>query len=345
MCLSNNQYQTARIDFDDTILLGLEVLSANGVVEHVLGYYNTVAARKAPGESDRKDFGWKIANAFAKGDFGWKIPKPIAKVGNAMLFAVPAKAGTVNLVPVGKYPHFMEDYKRAVMPPESHSQIELLSYGSRAFSKAEPIVIKGFDGGTYDVVISPGASLIPSQFAKIEESKRPVVNTDLYAQLDILYPGFTFVLFCFSEECKSRSGCALIKYQPLPELDHLLFLPGLDGHNGSVESGDVVLNHTIVVGSYRMSSSSQTRAVNFTDQGLKTTCPFLLDKVIGRVLPSGTKARQGDFLFSLDEIRGGTLRAKRELPPGWNEVFNGYNSSLPQYIRQVDSDFDFGRSD
>jgi len=112
---------------------------------------------------------------------------------------------------------------------------------------------------------------------------------------------------------------------------HFLYLPGLDGHNGDVETGDVELNHTLVVGSCKMSASAAARDVDFRDAKFKTDLPFMVSRVIGKIIPAGTKVPQGDFLFKLDELRAGTFRARRVLPPGWTKVY-GKSTAKPFYI-------------
>jgi hypothetical protein len=201
------------------------------------------------------------------------------------------------------------------------------------------IVVKGFDGGTYDVVIAPSARSIATVIGQVDEAKRPQLNNELYGQLDLLYPGFTFVLFCFSEDDKAKSGCAVVKYQPRTGLEHLLYLPGLDGHNGKVETGEVELNNTLVVGSYRMDANAFPREVSFTDPGLKQAHPYFLDRVIGKIIPKGTMAPQGDFLFKLDDVRKGIFRAKRQLPPGWSNVFGNVGVTAKPHFITADSDF------
>jgi len=112
---------------------------------------------------------------------------------------------------------------------------------------------------------------------------------------------------------------------------HVLYLPGLDGHNGKVETGQVELNHTLVVGSYQMSDYADSVEVDFTDKALvgqSAQHPVFLRRVIGTEISKGTMAPQGDFLFSLKEVREGKLRAKRQLPPGWKKVFG--NEGVPE---------------
>ena len=332
-----NEYSEPRVSFNDTILLGLEVRNGDGPVEHVIGYYNKVRAGRSTQSS--QDFGWGAdqlrSRSSGQRDFGWEVDQPC---GNAMLIAVPAKPGTLTpecLIPVGKHPHFMEDYKRAIMPPPEATRAVAFSFCSRGGDDEEPVVVKGFDGGTYDVVIAQNASSILRVLGKVDESKRPLVNEQLYGELDIVYPGFSFLLFCFSELDAEQAGCALVKYQPMPLIveKRLLFLPGLDGHNGRIERGQVQLDHTLIVGSYQASGSG--RQVEFTDDELAAQRPyFLLDRVIGKEILAGTMAPQGDFLFLLDDVRKGTFCAKRDLPPGWSKLPGApARSTAPFYIR------------
>lgn len=333
MCLSNNRYPEARVDFNDTILLGLEMADGS----HVVGYYNKVTARNAAKAAKNQDFGWKVGAAEIEGDFGWHVKESVPPTGNAMLIAIPAEPGTVsakNLIPVAKYPHFMEDYKKAVAPKPRVLR-DNPSNSSFGASKGMPKVVKGFDNGTYDVVLSPSAKAILTVINQIDKDKRPQVNEMLYSQLDLLYPDFTFVLFCFAEEDKERSGCALIKYTPRKGSEHLLYLPGLDGHNGTVETGEVELNHTLVIGSYRMPSCFGEQVI-FRDLNFLADHRDFPNQVIGKIVTKGTRAPQGDFLFLLEDVRKGKFRCKRQLPPGWASVFGSNGVSLTPFFIHKD---------
>jgi hypothetical protein len=348
MCISNNAYQAPRVDFKDTILFGGVVRTESGDIEHVLGYYNKVATLTGAPASGN-DFGWDVAPN-ADDDFGYDIaPKP-KRVGNAMLFCLPAKPGTLkgveNLIPVKDYPRFMEDYKRAVAPQEkSLTRSRSVSFSLGADSAPAPVVVKGFDGGTYDVIIAPGG---PSQIAQVigqvDEDKRPQLNDVLYSELAIAYPNFAAVLFCFSESDAEKAGCAVIRYTPM--LPHLIFLPGLDGHNGYIERGEVELNHTLVLGTYDM-KAGQGDQVRFTDDKLAHSAPgyghgrrgtpgigggmgltaplpkapyWLLPRVVGRVIDAGTTAPQGDFWAQVEDVKNGIFRVRRQVPPGWSKL-------------------------
>ncbi|OPZ91053.1 MAG: hypothetical protein BWY75_00476 [bacterium ADurb.Bin425] len=335
MCLSNNRYQTTRVTFSDTILLGAEV-EVDGKIEHLLGYYNKVATSGGTTQQQQNHLlsaspaltaptrrGSRQARS---SDFDWSTPpgksakpSPVAVMGNAMLIAVPASPGTLtaaNLIPVSDYPSFMQDYAKAVGPrtlPRGP-----LRRGGMLGGKSRGVeVVKGFDKGTYDVLIAGSAKAIAGALDQVDQAKRPTINQELYAQLDKLYPRWTFVLFCF---------------EPMQKFSHLLYLPGLDGQNGQIETGKVELNHTLVAASCKMSTTAATRAVDFSDFKLQEDLPFMPDKVLGKVVPAGTLAPQGDFLLQLKELRAGVFRARRALPPGWKNVF-GESQEAPYYIQ------------
>ncbi|MBK7840117.1 MAG: hypothetical protein IPJ49_21050 [Candidatus Obscuribacter sp.] len=353
MCLSNNRYKTASVSFSGTILLGCEV-QVEGKTEHLVGYFNRVqSSAQNPGASDQllrsSVAGIPSLTAPRRGtrrrsggsdDFGWETPAKPGKpatiaVGNAMLFALPASPGTVtaaNLIAVSDYPSFMQDYARAVSPPVfSDSMRRGGMRGSLGGAKSVEVV-KNFDKGTYDVVIAGSAKAIATALDQIDPAKRPIVNSELYAQLDKLYPSGPLSSSASPKSRASKAGCAMVRYKPMKKFEHLLYLPGLDGHNGAVETGQVALDHTLVVGSFAMSKSASAREVHFRDVKFTQDLPFMPTRVVGKVIPAGTMAPQGDFLFKLDELRAGTFRARRALPPGWAKVF-GKDESQPFYIQ------------
>lgn len=339
MCISNNRYEAPRVDFNDTILYAGVVRKDNGDIRHVLGYYNKVETR-AGAAAATTDFGWDIQPT--RGDhFGYELAPAPRKVGNAMLFCVPAKAGTLNansLIPVKDYPRFMEDYKRAVAPPEPTSRSISKGLSFSLGVDSAPTVVKGFDGGTYDVVIAPGGpSQIAQVLSQVDEAKRPALNDALYAEMTTVYPGFTAALFCFSEDDAEKAGCALVEYEP--RMPHLLYMPGLDGHNGAIERGNVEVNHTLVLGHYDMKNGN---AVQFSDEKLRglagydtdqlrraaytnLTAPlpklpfWALPRVVGKTI-SKTLMPQGDFWASVEEVQKGTFRVRRQVPPGWSKL-------------------------
>jgi len=365
MCLSNNRYEEVSVAFSGTILLAAEVQMA-GQVQHLCGYYNKVE-RKAADDSivdwvkgpaataAEKDFGPRRGQLLGSqpgaaqrstrsrpGLLSAAAPQPVkvpgsTLVGNAMLIALPAQPGTVhgdNLIPVSSYPSLFLDYARSLVPPRPRMRGGLLGGGLPKGVE----VVSDFDGGVYDVVIADSAAKIVEAIAAVAPAKRPQVNPDLYAQLDKLYPNWTFLLFCFSEATAAQAGSALVHYTPMDAYSDLLYLPGLDGHNGMIETGKVALDHTILLDSYKTRRDAMPgKRVTFTDAGVQAAMPFLPVEVIGKKIPAGTLVRQGDFLFNLEEVRAGSFRALRAYPPGWASVFGARpQEEMPFYIRNDD---------
>jgi len=319
VCLSNNT--SSFVQFDDTILYGAVVPNPAGDIEHILAYYNKVSVGQGKSVAEDHDPGAHHAavqqQATLLGGAARQKGNNGDGRGNAMLFAVPAIPATMsakNLIPVAAIPQFMKDYKLAISPRLRGGENFFLSLDSPA---PGAVVVKGFDDGIYDVVIaSSGARTIPSVLDQVDAAKRPVVNQWLYAELDIAYPNFTFVLFCFSESRGAQAGCAMMRYTPMDP--DQLYLPGLDGHQGFIERGEVSLFHTLVVGVPNMKAAQR---VAFSDRALQHKRPYyLLDQAIGRVippLPVPMRVPQGDFLFDVNDIQEGRFRCSRRVPPGW----------------------------
>jgi hypothetical protein len=284
MCLSNNAYESTRIDFSCTVEFAFET----GPDRHTLGYFNRVRAR--PGSPGVK------------------------KQGNAMLLPIPARPGSIELVSAGKMPHVFTDYRDAITP--AHERLEKLDCWGLVERSLKPLVVKGFDDGVYDVVISPSARAISSVLGQVAEDKRPADNHRLYTELDALYGrGFQFVLYCFGEDTQDRAGGAIINYKPHAKWRHQLFAPALDGHNGHVEIGDVKLDHALVFGSYLMNDDVGL-PVEFSDvESLFHN--FLLRRVIGTTTQQ--TIHQGDFVAQIEDVREGRLQVARTLPPNWQK--------------------------
>jgi hypothetical protein len=213
-------------------------------------------------------------------------------------------------------PRLFLDYKDAITPLKERltSQLDCWGLLERSFT---PVVVKGFDDGVYDVVISPSARAISSVLGQIDEEKRPADNPSLYEELDALYGAeFQFVLYCFGEDSQDRAGGAIITYQPHAMWRHQLFAPALDGHDGRVEVGDVKLDHSIVLGSYLMDDAVGNH-VEFTDPD-SVFEPCLMQRVIG--MSTTQSIHQGDFSARIEDVRQGRVSITRVLPPHWQKI-------------------------
>jgi len=160
---------------------------------------------------------------------------------------------------------------------------------------------------------------------QVKEEKRPDVNEALYHDLDLVNGSdFQYLLYCFEADAEG-AGCAVVKYRPHKKWENLLFLPGLDGHAGKIERGQVAVDHSLIVGSYLMPDSVGTK-VNFTDLSRDKMPACLLDRVIGKSVTD--EMMQGDFQFDLTEVRKGNFVGQRALPPFWSKLEPGYDKKL-----------------
>jgi hypothetical protein len=338
MCLAVNRYEEERVAFRNTILVGLVVKNPKSRrIEHIAAYFNRpeVEAPVAPTFRRNRGINPRMSLQLPR------RPVPMPKVGgrgNAMLISLPVKKGTKigpeMLIAVKDYKHFMEDYQTAVAPPVAKSPLRRSRDMSFSLGADGPVVVKGFDGGLYDVVIARTAAEIPSVIAQVDDAKRPQLNTELFRELDVAHNyEMVHFLFCFSEEDSGKAGCVAIRYTPADPKK--LFLPGVDGHNGKIERGDVELNHTLVVGSYKMKPGVGNK-VYFRDfaghydflrrgddglaapqQATKERPYWMLDRVIGAVLPEGLRVPQGDFEFDVAKVERGEFLGERRIPSGW----------------------------
>lgn len=334
MCLSNNP--EAAVDFRRTTLVGLEVqgVGADGkpINQRILGYSNVMAIPRAVVAS-----GVATAGDATSADAAIAASAPAVAPGNAMLLAVPAAPGSLNaasLIPLAAYSHIFRDFANAIRIGVS------LSVGS-GNDDGDAVVVSGYDAGLYDVVIASNASAIAQALTsgKVSPNKTPVLNQVMYDQLDKLYPGFTFLLFCFDPKDSGKVGGVMVQYTPMVGSEDIIFLPGLDGHNGFIETGMVALDHTIIVGSYRMEDGNGS-VPWFTDPGAAENLPQLSCEVIGMSFAAGTMVPQGDFVVSIEEVCQGTVSIKREKPPAWDAVFGAVDpQEQPFYIKERTSGF------
>jgi len=335
MCLAVNRYEQERVAFSDTIEVGLVVKNPKSRrVEHVVAYFNRPEVKEAAAPTYRRNRGFNpgLELQLPRG----RVPMPKATGrGNAMLISLPVKKGTKigpdMLIAVKDYEHFMEDYQNAVAPPVPKSPLR--RGGDLSFSRSAdgPIVVKGFDNGLYDVVIARDASEIPSVLAQVDDAKRPQLQMDLFRDVDAAHDyEMVHFLFCFAEEDSGKAGCVAIRYTPANPKK--IFLPALDGHNGKIERGEVELNHTLVLGSYKMRDGVGNRVFfrDFAGDAYRLRSmrsaerPYwMLDRVIGAVLPKGMRVPQGDFEFDVADVERGVFNGVRRVPSGW--------AKLPEY--------------
>jgi hypothetical protein len=329
------------VRFSATKLYGAALLEETSPL-HVCGYGNSVAVPKQPVSSAAQP---QLRQAQNADDFGWDVkPEVAAKTspgsqGNAMVIAIPAIPDTFtpdNLIPVNTFPKFLGDLQKAVQPREPLSQSKGVSFGADSLRarRHEPIVVTGFDNDLYDVVIASNPEDFAPAIGKVTDAKRPQENPELWAELGRLYPDWTFLLFCFEEKDAERAGSVLVTYKP--QRPDLLYLPGLDGHEGKIEWGPVEVDHTLVVGveDYRHQVRKADRLGNFrlvdyTDQSARQNrllLPAVMGTSVEDVLP------QGDFLFKVCDLEQFQFRCLRALPPGAPAAVKRDASTRPRTV-------------
>ncbi len=339
MCLSYNPKEP--VNFHRTTLVGLEVqgVGADGkpINQRILGYSNVMAIPQLPATAGGVAADAAVNSDSATADSDSALP-PAASPGNAMLLAVPAAPGSLgpsSLIPLAAYPHILRDFADAIRIGVS------LSVGSGSADDGDAVVVSGYDAGLYDVVIASNAAAIAQALTsgKVSPNKTPVLNQVMYDQLNRLYPGFSFLLFCFDPKDSGKVGGVMVQYTPMVGSEEIIFLPGLDGHNGSIETGMVALDHTIIIGSYRMEDGNGS-VPWFTDRGAAENLPQLNCEVIGMSIAAGTMVPQGDFVVSIEEVCQGTVSIKREKPAGWADAFGTVDpQEHPFYIKERSSGF------
>lgn len=99
-----------------------------------------------------------------------------------------------------------------------------------SLNAAEVRRVQVFNAGSYTVVMSQTARLIPEALAQMPEDRRPRVNTELFEAYTTWYPSWPVALCCWDGAVDAEP--LLWWYEPQDETT--LFYPGLDSHDGGV---------------------------------------------------------------------------------------------------------------
>ncbi len=285
-------------ELSDTTLYAAEVDTPNGV-RHVLGYQNQVQSLAKPTIYKQPALTWdSIMNPHASG------------VGNAMILPFPAKPGTMtknSVISTEKCPNILKDMAEAIQP-ESQLMGSYAMRGMMSKGMEEAVV---FEHGIYTVVLAGNPSQIPNALEQVPAHKRPDLNPEIFEAYEVWYPGWTIALCCFNNDQKRIATPLLWEYEPMHP--SVLFLPGLDSHDGRAPKLDepVHVDHTVIVSTRTIISHNH---VNYTNAIPKEVKPYLASLVLGRAF-SG-KMRNGDFVCRIKEIEAGSFNPVRLAPPG-----------------------------
>lgn len=296
MCVS-----LAPAKFSKTTLYIGEALKGNKLV-HVLGYQNTaqnlsdVPQVLSSARRQRTDAFWESMMDELPGT-----------TGNAMILPFPAAEEMTeeNVIDTSGCKRILKDMASAIRPSTRGGALLSASYGAKS--------VRVFDTGIYTVVLATAPTLIPGVLNQVPEAKRPPLNEEVFEAYEKWYPGWQVALCCFNNSEAVEADPLMWWYEP--KFPKGLFAPGLDSHTGGVPvlDSDVDVDHTIVLGSYRMGEKGYE--VRYSDKSVPdATMALLPDRVIGESF--GGSYRNGDFGFYVSDVHEGKFRMQRATPPG-----------------------------
>lgn len=244
---------------------------------HVLGYQNTVQ-NLAPGP-------------------------------NAMILPFPAIPGSMtrnNVVSTEYCPNLLKDMARAIMPARRSVTRGIV---------AKSLGVEVFESGIYTVILAHDARDIPEALERdVPEDKKPNIKPELFETYSKWYPKWPIALCCFNNRDAASATPMLWWYYTISP--RFLFAPAVDCHTGSVPDLDaqVDVDHTVVVGS-NLGNVDGGTPLHFTRSLPQPVQNWITDRVMGRQYKE--KMRNGDFVFSMDDVRNWNFRAGR-VQPGSN---------------------------
>lgn len=133
---------------------------------------------------------------------------------------------------------------------------------SRSF--AAPGAAQVVEYGDYHVVVAQNAHDIPRALDHIPDWRRPMLTRslmDLIGWYGANFPGYSFVLACFSGSVNPTHPI-VVEY--IPHNDDVLFIPGLDGHDGQLPSVGAPMHRDFRV-AFGYEGNVQPFTVNYRD--------------------------------------------------------------------------------
>ncbi len=222
----------------------------------------------------------------------------LAPGANAMILHFPASEGMTqeNFLNTKKTPHILDDMADA---------IRVKSRGGDRSAKSLSIGgVTVFEYDIYTVALTRDPRLLREVLLSnlIPEQKRPDINEGLFDWYAKTKPGYSFAVCFFNNREAKKASPFLVYYKP--RQTGFFEFPGLDAHTGEVpdESEMVDVDHTIVVGSYRMKGGNR---VEYQDNIPASLQPFLPDRVVGRTY--STRMANGDFRYPAMAIENGSM--------------------------------------
>lgn len=318
MCVSSSPAA-----FSKTIIYAGES-TWHGDPVHVLAYQNTAKSliSGAPNALRRQLIQQQTRTAFDWNTISGAVSPQLSGIGNAMILPIPAtgEMSAFNVLRTKDSPRILEDIRQAL--PRTQARGVLLNSGGSGTFKGG---VQVFDTGIYTVVLIPPGAAVEHVTATLENNvspaKRPSISSEMISTyLDKWYLGWWIAICCFNNTQAIKADPLVWVYEPM--FPNVLFVPGLDGHDGGLPSFDhgVVTDHTIAVGSKGLKIPSQPSypfgpfPVQYQDElsnNLKEVLPL---EVLGRDYDETMK--NGDWVFLVSDVRAGVFSPERLRPPG-----------------------------
>lgn len=241
---------------------------------HVLGYQNTVQ-NLAPGP-------------------------------NAMILPFPAIPGSMtreNVVSTEYCPNLLKDMARTIMPV-SRGAFD----GTRSFG---PKKVEVFESGIYTVVLAHNTKDIPEALQHdVPSHKKPNISPELFEAYSRWYPQWPIALCCFNNRDAASATPMLWWYYTISP--RFLFAPAVDCHTGGVPDlyAPVDVDHTVIIGSRLGNSEGGTPF--YTRSLPQPVQHWVIDRIMGYEYKE--RMINGDFVFSIDEVRNWNYRTGRVQP-------------------------------
>ncbi|MCD0449933.1 hypothetical protein LO762_12135 [Actinocorallia sp. API 0066] len=226
---------------------------------------------------------------------------------NALLLHLPARSiDARHFLPVSRAESVLQNMVDAVAPVAAGSTIDWMG------GDAPRGAVQVFRHDIYTVVLAENAADITAALGRVEPSRRPALNPELFDFYAAAFPDHAVALCCFDNAEAAAAKPLLLWYRPLD--DDRLVLPAIDCHTGAVPDLDAVVHtdHWVLFGSDETDPDWGT-PVTYRDRLRSRLRAFLPDRVVGRRFQEPLP--NGDFAITHTDLRQADLTRIHRLRP------------------------------
>lgn len=230
--------------------------------------------------------------------------------GNCLIIPLLGTWESIRLLNTFDTPNLLQDISKSLVYPTPQASWLSAPMAAGFGGTGGGIVFLQFD--IYDIVIAERPADIPAVLKQINPEKRPEVNDAVFRMLDTWY-NCPVAVCCFNNLQSGEAKPLGFAFEPL--YPDKLVVYTLDGHDGKPPDPNriVLVDHDIFVGSYLMQAESHA-TVKYSDFIPPPLCPYVLLEVLGMQIRN-MKMENGDFVFSVEDVRKGIFNGLRSLPP------------------------------